>query len=374
MRPIPKVFTFLLAFSIAAALAACGSGDAPDPGAIRYTRQVVFGDSLSDVGTYAVGAIGEAGGGRYTINGDIGRHDPALTGRIWIEALAWEAGWSEPCAAQTGLSGNAAYGAPVPVQDHLDCFDYAQGGARVTDPIGPENPAAGSPVGGMTVPVARQVANHLARTGGRFSGDEIVFVMAGGNDALALLDELEAGAGAAEQIGGPAAAAAYVAANAPRAVERMAAAGAELAAIVTRAIVGNGASRVVVNNLPDLGNAPAATARDAATRQLILAMVEAFNHTLRAGLGSSERILYVDALALSRDQILRPEAYGIVNSTVPACAVNALASSSLVCTVDTLAWIDAAHYMFADDVHPTPYVHALFARHVAQQMMQRGWL
>ena len=104
---------------------------------LRFTQQVSFGDSLSDVGTYAVGAVKQAGGGKFTINGDGTAKNPELNGKIWVEFLAAELKLPAPCAAQTGLEGDAARGFSVAISNNLNCFNYAQGGSRVTNPIGP---------------------------------------------------------------------------------------------------------------------------------------------------------------------------------------------------------------------------------------------
>ncbi len=198
-----RQFKFVLAWVMAAALAACG-GDHDDKPPVKptFSAQVTFGDSLADVGTDAVGAVAAAGGGKFTINGDNTAINPALTGKVWSELIAAQLGLPAPCAAQTGLDGDPALGFSVPVVNHAGCYGYAQPGARVTEPMGPRNKATGSPLGQLTVPVATQVANHLALSGGRFRGDELVFVSAGGNDALFLLDELGAGAAAAGKAAG----------------------------------------------------------------------------------------------------------------------------------------------------------------------------
>ncbi len=54
----------------------------------------------------------------------------------------------------------------------------------------------------MTLPVVSQVANHLAKTGGKFTGTELVTIMAGGNDVLMQLGGLSAGATAAGTAAG----------------------------------------------------------------------------------------------------------------------------------------------------------------------------
>ncbi|QYF95692.1 esterase [Massilia sp. PAMC28688] len=200
---------FALAVLTAAVLSACGGGSdgtSADEQKLKttFSNMVSFGDSLSDVGTYAVGTIKAAGGGKFTINGDNTAINPALTGKNWTELIAAQFGLPAPCAAQTGLDGDAAQGFSVPVVNHANCFSYAQGGARVINPVGPEHKLTGSALGLLTVPVVQQVSNHLAKTNGKFSGTEVVFVTAGGIDALALLGELQAGATAAGQAAGAA--------------------------------------------------------------------------------------------------------------------------------------------------------------------------
>lgn len=193
---------FKLAMTVmaAAVIAGCGGND-PRPGdqtpKVKYSAQVSFGDSLSDVGTYKVGAVAALGGGTFTINGNNTSVNPALTGKNWTELIAAQLGLPAPCAAVTGLEGDASKGFSVPVQAHTGCYGYGQGGARVSNPIGDGNKATGSPLGALTYPFTAQVKNHLAAVGGKFKGDELVFVLIGNNDLLFGLGELSAGATAA---------------------------------------------------------------------------------------------------------------------------------------------------------------------------------
>lgn len=196
----------LAVMATAALLAGCsGNSGKPSPGdqtlKVKFASQVSFGDSLSDVGSYAVGTVKALGGGKFTINGVNGT-GPEFSGKIWLEHMAAQFGLPAPCAAMTGLDGDAAKGFKVPVTTNAGCYGYAMGGARVTNPVGPGNKLTGSPVGALTVPVAQQVKNHLAAVGGKFKGDEIVFVMAGGNDALFNLSALSAAATAAGTAAG----------------------------------------------------------------------------------------------------------------------------------------------------------------------------
>jgi phospholipase/lecithinase/hemolysin len=178
---------FALALLTAAALTACG-GNGSKGGdqtlKTKFSSQVVFGDSLADTGSYAVGPIAAAGGGRFTING--------TDQKMWPEYVAAQLGLPAPCSAQTGLIG------VVTPTMHAGCFNYAQGGARITNPIGSGNPSAGA----MTVPVSTQIANHLAVSGGKFSGTEVVMIMAGGAEELSQLDDLTAAATAAGNAAG----------------------------------------------------------------------------------------------------------------------------------------------------------------------------
>ncbi|MEG1051583.1 MAG: esterase [Janthinobacterium sp.] len=193
---------FALAVLAAAVLAGCGGASGGDQALkVKYTAQVSFGDSLSDVGSYAVAGVAASGGGKFTINGDNTKINPELTGKNWTEHLAAQFGLPAPCAAETGLEGSIPT-LQAPRVKHAGCFGYAMGGSRVTNPVGPNNKLTGSQLGALTVPVVTQIANHLAVSGGKFSGTEAVFVMAGGNDVLYQLGALQAGATAAGNAAG----------------------------------------------------------------------------------------------------------------------------------------------------------------------------
>jgi outer membrane lipase/esterase len=190
---------FALALLTAAILSACGGSDNNTAAPVakpKFLAQVNFGDSLSDVGSYKVGAVAALGGGKYTINGDLTATNPALTGKVWPELMAAQLALPAPCAAQTGLEGTSP-GFTVPVVNYPLCNNYAQGGSRVTIAEGPGNKLYTAAVGQLTKPITEQIDRHLAKNGDKFSGTEVVFVMAGGNDALQLLSNLNTAATAA---------------------------------------------------------------------------------------------------------------------------------------------------------------------------------
>jgi outer membrane lipase/esterase len=451
--------SFALALLSAAVLTACGGGSGPragnqTPTEVKFASQVSFGDSLSDVGTYAVGGIKALGGGEFTINGNNTSVNPELTGRSWHELISAQLNLPAPCAAQTGIEGTTP-GFSVPVTFNANCTNYAQGGARVTNPIGPHNKAIEPALGLTTLPVVTQIANHLAKAGGKFNGNELVTVTAGGNDLLFLLGDLKAKAKAAGEAAGaqsfatslamqlaagatdPASAvraiglaiqteaaraghtdatvvgaavqaaflagnkpaaqesvylpmvakakadaqpvgekagADYAAANGATVVAEMTKAGSDLAALVKNELVAKGANYVVLNNLPDIASTPAVAHETAATQTLVKTAVDAFNAQLKAGTSGEAKVLYVDLWSISHDEVTNPGPYGLTNTSTPACGPNALAGSSLVCNASNVIAGDVSHYMFADDVHPTPFEYKLIARYVLEQMAVKGWL
>jgi phospholipase/lecithinase/hemolysin len=372
----------------AAVLAGCGGGSTGGNQQLRvsYSSLVSFGDSLSDVGTYQVGGVVAMGGGKYTIN--------SSTDKNWTELIAAQMGLAAPCPAQKGLDGNAAYGFSVPVVNTAACLNYAQGGARVSNPVGPGNKLLGggnATIGQLTVPILTQIQNHLAKVSNKFSGTELVTVMAGANDVFIQLGTVGATVSAAQAAGAAAAAdptnavkaataAAYAtaAAGAPQAaVVAMGTAGAELAGYIKTLIVGKGATKVLVLNIPDVKGTPFGKSTDASTQGLIDLMVTTFNDQLKAGLKDQAGVLLVDAYTASKDETANPAQYGITNATTPACILdnpskNPL-SSSLVCNANNVIAGDVSKYLFADTVHPSPYGYQLLAQLVAKELTLAKW-
>lgn len=200
--------TLISALLASAVLAGCGGSgsDGDQTPKIKFSAQVSFGDSLSDVGTYAVGGVKLLGGGKYTVNA-VGA-DGTNAAKNWTELMAAQFGLAPPCPAETGLQSNgllASFAAAISFAPA--CTSYAQGGARVTEAVGPANIAyvdrsATRQLGQLTVPVATQIANHLAKAGGKFKGDEVVLVLAGGNDFLFQTNQLTLDATAAATAAG----------------------------------------------------------------------------------------------------------------------------------------------------------------------------
>jgi outer membrane lipase/esterase len=391
--------TTLSALAMAIALVGCGGGSDDR----RYDTLVSFGDSLSDVGSYRTPGIAALGGGKYTVNG--------MADGVWVEQLATRLSVPTLCAAQTGLQASGLFvDLAGPVANHAECTAYGQGGSRVTDPIGPWNaamlalPTADAQfmgqLGQLTSPVADQVARHLAAHGGSFSGKELVTVLAGANDVFVQADAVVVAVQAAatqaataaaqsgatpEQIAaaGQAAAVGALQTAAPAAIAALAQAGAELAALVKSQIVGKGATHVVVVNLPNISNTPASARAESnvpGSKQLADQMTLTFNGALANGLaGTSATVLPVDLYTANTDQAANPAKYGLANVTSPACNNSfpnapGFLAPSLICNTGTLVAGDSSRFLFADEVHPTPYGHGLLRDLALDAMKAAGWI
>lgn len=363
----------LTATAVALMLAACGGGG-------DYERLVSFGDSLSDVGSYETPGIAAVGGGKYTVNG--------VGDQIWLERLADTLDLPAPCAAQTGLNSSGSLAAfAAPEANHPNCTAYGQGGSRVTHPIGPWNAALTAStdpttafqgqLGQLTVPLATQVANHLAAHGGIFRGDDLVTALAGGNDLFMLAGAISTRV--TELVTGGMDLTTATDTAVAEAVQAMGVAGAELATLVKTQMLAKGAQRVVVVNLPNVGLTPSSIAQGANGQALATAMTQAFNGQLAAGLANTPGVLLVDAYARSNDQAANPARYLLSDIDTPACdgasPLNPLLGYSLTCTTaSTLTGVDVSRYAYADSVHPTPYAHQLLADFVTAEMRRVGWL
>jgi outer membrane lipase/esterase len=365
----------------AALLAACGGGsgitgaqDAP-----IAKRVVIFGDSLSDLGTYVVAtSINGPGtgapffGGKFTTN--------THTGYTAASNSSTANTWGEWVAARLGVSitpaeiGFATTRIPCPGGAQIgvnSCTGYAQGGSRVTDPNG-----IGRTSGALTIPVVAQIASHHTRTLAGFktgfdSGD-IVFVWAGSNDAFVQFQAVGGGA-----------------ITPATAVTNMQAAATELANLVKNEILAKGATRVAVMNLPDASTTPGFSAFPTANKALLTQLSAEFNTRLVADLaGTAARI--IDARALSAATQANPAAVGLTNVTAAACDPAKISvitggretgGSSLFCNATAGAAFNglktgasASTYLFADSVHPTTAGHRIFADQVFALLKTFGWI
>ncbi|MGU7781128.1 SGNH/GDSL hydrolase family protein [Burkholderia sp. PU8-34] len=317
-------------------LAACGGGDGsggsassgPPPGGI-HLQVVSFGDSLSDVGTYApIASV--VGGGRFTTN----------PGQVWSQDVAQYYGDTLTAAftidATHKLSAQGGLG-------------YAEGGATVATPAN-LNDFLTDVIGNIEMPVNQQVSSYLSAHGG-FNSSQLVLVWAGSNDVL--------------RAGAP-----------PAAAQTVQTAATALAQVVAQ-ILQNGATHVVVVNVPNVGLSPKGIASPDGGANLTQ-LSQDFNNDLNAALqanGVQGKVIQIDSYTWVNQIVANFRANGfVVSNTAVACdPAKTPDATSLLCSPATYVTANADQtYMFADDLHPTTRVHALFARFVEQQIASSG--
>lgn len=390
----------LLTAMIAFTLVACGSGsnnDTPANPPPKYSQLILFGDSLSDGGTYRVGTVEGIGGGKFTVN--------SPSAKVWIENVSDYLGFSKSCAAQTGLPSVIAPGfLGGLIQNHLDCTNYAQGAARVSSPYGNDSLAMQkwilangtqaqaeyyAPLGKMAMSAMDQMDMHLVRNGGAYSGKELVVVSIAANDLFlnitaiplakdggqnAYVSSVFAGWDEAtqQQVSTTGTTTADQEARLAAAMQAghgyMANAARELLTNVKSKILNKGAKNVVIMNLSDVGLTSVMVKSGPQTSALATSLTKAFNDTLAAGMSQLPGVVLADTFAESQKQASNPGSYGLTNITDVACGETVppsnvvLKGSSLGCSAATvISGVDTTRYLYADGVHPTPYGHKLLA-------------
>ncbi|SAK52253.1 acylhydrolase [Caballeronia temeraria] len=320
-----------------AALTACGGGSGGDSGGSGSSapaggvklQVVVFGDSLSDVGTYAPIA-GVVKGGRFTTN----------PGQVWTQDVAQYYGDTLTAAFTIDL------GHELKPQSGLG---YAQGGSTVATPAN-QNQFLTDVIGDIEMPVNQQISSYLSMHGS-FNSGQLVLVWAGANDVL--------------RAGSP-----------PAANTTVQTAATTLARLVAQ-IVQNGAAHVVVVNVPNIGLSPDGI-KSADGGGNLTQLSQLFNATLTSALqanGLQGKVLVVDSYAWTTQTIANFQANGFtVSNTGQACdPAKTPHDTSLLCSPATYVSSNADQtYMFADDLHPTTHMHALFAQFVEQQIAASG--
>ncbi len=295
---------------------------------LRFDQLFVIGDSLSDAGTYSQ-AIQAGGGGLLPqINYQFLTNAPDGSSLTYAGILGQNLGIT---VQPNVLSAVPAAGLP---QVDVGGTNYAEGGARVTDPNG----TGFSPATGITtLPLATQVDRMLAASP-TLGATDLVVLWGGANDVFA-----QAGAVGAGVITPQAAAA------------NMAQAAVELIAQVDR-IKAAGGESVIVVTVPDIGQTPFGLSVGPAGAGLQTALADAFNAQLAASIDG--KAVIVDSGKLLNAVQADPVAYGFTApnaATVPACP-----DSALQCIQGLNASADSEERIFADGVHPTTAAHALF--------------
>lgn len=276
--------------------------------AAAYSSLVVFGDSLSDSGNNARLA---ADAGATAIG-----NSQVITGNTYIPGLPYASGvysngpvWTSQFAAAAGLSATPSL---------LGGTNYAYGGARVnTDKV----------ISGITIPgLTSQFDSFLGNLTGPSVDANSLFVLAGGGNTAR--DIAEAALGGTDPT---------------QAIQAYAL---SMATMVGQ-LQALGAQHIVVWNVPNIGDTPAAIASGASAGASFLA--GAMNNALDQALSmlpSQDGVQVFDIYGLTA----RAQASGNFTDVTNACG-NPLAACNA----------DLASALFWDGIHPTTVAHAMIA-------------
>lgn len=271
----------------------------------NYSNVYFFGDSLTDSGVY--GPI-------------VGLNDHFSTnpGTVWSQNLGASYGKAVTPAYAAATTGPNP--APYAFNGIGNGNNFGVGSALINAP------AAGQ---GINIPsVSSQVSDILAR--GTLDSKALYAISGGHNDVFT---QISGGAGAIPGI--------VTAAH-------------DLTAQIVR-LQSAGARNLIVVGIMDLTKAPIASIPAEVPSPALLAdLVTAFNSTLEAGL-AGKNLLYFNTGRLLNTVIANPAAYGITNTTTPACGP--LPTVSLSCSPP----VGTEGYLFADVRHPSAKFHRIMS-------------
>lgn len=334
-------------------LASCG-GSSSDR--VTVESITVFGDSLSDVGTYHPATNDPDNWGKFTVN----------PGNVWTENIAAHYGLEITPNRALTLDRDASLGATTDIGTAtvIGGNGYAEGGARVS--MFPSESGIGN--NQLVSPVREQVDRYL-EAHERFGSRELVLVSGGGNDLYAQFsavcwntDDNNLGPGnttldiATDQISEAANAMVSI-------VQRMRTAGARLIVVILQ-------SEPTSSPFWLYYGAPEYQAQGCftpVTSEQRVAWSNQFNEIVREGLGDLIGVVLVDPAKVWDSVLADPAAYGFVNTTEPACNNTQPTNSATFCTQSTVVAPDAAHtYFWSDSFHPTPGGHQILSDHVLE--------
>ncbi len=371
-----KRLSVVFAATLIGALVGCGDSTTP-----RY-NVFTAGDSLSDAGTF---------GYRFTVQGT--ESEP---NRVWTELVAAGVGMTEPCARYR--PSPAAAGAVEANPLAASCGGYAVAGASLllADPAANSTPYS-------VLQQIRTIARERRPLGSR----DLLLMSGGANDAAEVFERwLRANANAnalpayqalMAQLLSPAAIGdlSQPNARANAGLQYMAKLADKLADTLRDEVLANGASRVVVTNIPDIARTPKLRAVLAGlalspndlkdTSDFGAALATAFNQQLANRLAADSRVILYDLFGALNAWISDPPPE-FSNALEPACPrtnPNDLAAlPTYAISQCTAARLSAAaggspnawqSYLFADDFHPTPRGHSEASKQILQLIRARGW-
>lgn len=425
-----RVLSTLATLVFATLLTSCGGGG--DGGSSntgnKVSNVVSFGDSLSDIGTYAPVKVMTAGvkfttnpaqiwteivakaygaelrpyefarfNKDYATDGDLSMSVTQIStgtsfaqgsARVSAIPISLATGGSAPSASPL-IPGTTAYGvigvAPAGPGDIV--VGYSYNGAT------PFPAKSGVPTALTAVSVKDQISNYLASHGDTFNNDQLVLIQGGANDLFVALSTYKAtGKIAPDPATCGGSLLPYVTYNPlDPATDNIVTCAAKEMALQLKRLVDKGATKVVYASLPDVGNTPefvlyamADPVTGAATKQFVTQLSAAYNAVVLASLkalGIDGQIRIFDTWKFFADSLSNPPAgtvstpnakfacVGPANPGSPT-GVTSLGCASAAAGGSGLASADAPMtYFFADGVHPSELGHKLWGDAVASMAL-----
>ncbi len=274
----------------------------------KFNRVVVFGDSLSDVGTYAPVAYFQ-GGGKFTTN----------PGKLWVENISDYLGLP--------MKPNRHEGFGIPFVK-LGGYNFAQGGAKLVESVHPSSRYSARPV---TTQLDYFLTDHF-----QFNAGDIVFIQGGANDILAQLRAVSDKSITTEQ-----------------AVQNIIQTANDFVSIISK-VQSHGAKSVVILNLPMVQKAPKILGRSPEVQAFTAHLVNVFNSNLAAQT-LVLNVLLVDLHSFDQHFNDNYLAYGFINIDQEACDSSGVVGGiALFCSGESLVGPGAdQNHKFADDLHPS---------------------
>lgn len=364
---------------VAVGIAACGGNDSLPPKA-SINKVFVMGDSLADVGTFGI---------KFTVQ------DPVKPSNSLI--------WPQLIANHFGLDGGAQCnfyaftGTTFAANLTSGCTNYAIGGGRVR---------VKDADGGVQNPLTVGTQMAARALVGDYNANDLVLIVAGGNDAADLTTAvLQAGADPTDAGGRITALQTFLTQQLTPVLTGQllgadpsgaAAGNAYMTALantlfndVKTRVLDKKATHVAILNMPDititpllqakLGTMPPAMASQ--IQALVRTWISTFNTQLKTNIANDSRIALVDFYTDFQDEVSKPADYGLANATTPVCTVvKSAALGNFPCfstELDALpgklpGWWNA--HAFSDGFHPTPLGHSLLAASVSRALARAGWL
>ena len=297
----------------------------PDVSA-AYSSVFIFGDSLSDSGNNAIVLAP-------------GVTPVPISGNSFIPTFPYASGrytngqvWAQSFASDLGLGANPSL---LP-----GGTDYAFGGARTGPPT--PNPLPGGLLSPFPPSLETQVAFFLLQHANVAPSDALYVVAGGGDNARDALNDI-AGCGTIACVSAIVQAAAIAFA-------------ADIGTIDAE-LESAGARKIVVWDVPDLGDAPAV--REAGAAMIGRMVAASMNAVLSAAIANDPDVQLFDVFGLTDRIVTDPGAFGLTNVT-DACA--------------QFTSCDPSQYLFWDGIHPTSAGHLIISSAMLAQVPEASTL